>query len=168
MSPFALLICLGCFAAATLQLLHYLPLLPEKMIIRFDMDGQPNGWMDKDAFAPYYVLLLSGVTGIFVLFGLLTPTLPARMMRIPSAAYWLAPERRAETLKYMREFYLWSGAFAGLFIVAMMEMVFKINLSAAPQLDNYLFYTALGIFSAACLLATALVFWRFRKPADTA
>lgn len=161
---FAFLICIGCLVAAILQLDHYLPLLPERMAIRFDLDGKPNGWMGKDGFAIYYFCLLSFVMGVFILVGLLVAKLPPRLFNIPHRDYWMAPERRAESLRYLKEFHLWAGAFGGIFIVAMMEMIFKINLSPSPMLDNRVFYTALGFFSFSVLAGVLLAYWRFRKP----
>lgn len=164
MPVFAILICLGCFAAAFLQLQFYLPQLPEQMAIRFDLDGQPNGWMGKEGFAVYYFCLLGAVVGAFMLVGLLAHKLPARLFSIPQREYWLAPERRAESLRYLKEFHLWTGAFAGLFIVSMMEMVFKINLSEKPLLDNRLFYSMTGAFVFSVLVAVLIVCWRFKRP----
>lgn len=168
MPVFALLICLGCFAAALLQLNHYLPLLPERMAIRFDLDGTPNGWMSKDGFAVYYLCLLVFMVGVFVAVGTLATKLPARFLNIPHRDYWLAPERRAESLRYLKDFHVWTGAFIGLFIVGMMEMIFTINLNDIPRLDNQLFYTAMGTFSFSVLVAVLLVYWRFKKPAEKA
>jgi uncharacterized membrane protein len=165
---FALLICLGCIAAALLQLNHYLPLLPERMVIRFDLDGKPNGWMSKDGFAIYYLCLLGFVMGVFVLVGMLMEKLPPRLFNIPHRDYWMAPERRAESLRYLKEFHLWTGAFAGIFIAAMMEMIFKINLSDNPMLDNRVFYTGIGAFSFSILAGMLLAYWRFRKPDEKA
>ncbi|MFN7114188.1 MAG: hypothetical protein ACK4PK_07480 [Alphaproteobacteria bacterium] len=166
MPIFAILICLGCFAAALLQMDHYLPQLSGRMAVRFDLDGRPIGWMSKDGFTVYYLCLLAFVVGSFVAVGLLAGRIPPRLLGIPHRDYWLAPERRAESLRYLKEFHLWTGAFAGLFIVGMMEMVFKINLDDIPRLDNRLFYSATGAFCFTVLVAVLIICWRFKKPAE--
>lgn len=168
MRLFAVLICLGCFVAAFLQLDHFLPLLPQKIAIRFDMDGAPNGWMGKDAFALYYFFLLGVMLGVFGIFAAAVHKLPARFINIPHRHYWLAEPQRKATLDYLRELYLWTAAFAGIFIVGMMDMVLRINQMPAPRLDNRFLYTACGAFAFCIFCGIALVYWRFRKPPEKA
>jgi len=168
MRLFAVLICLGCFIAAFLQLDHFLPLLPAKIAIRFDFDGTPNGWMGKDAFALYYFFLLGVMLGVFGIFAAAVHKLPARFINIPHRDYWLAEPQRKATIGYLRELYLWTAAFSGIFIVGMMDMVLRINLTAAPKLDSRVLYTACGAFAFCILCGIALVYWRFRKPDEKA
>lgn len=166
MRIFAILICLACLAIAAMQMVYYLPLLPEKIVTAFDLNGQPAGWMGKEALAVFYPAVLAVVMGSCVIAGLIMHKLPVRFINIPNRDHYLSPPERKATLDYLRELYLWTAAFAGVFITLLMDKILRLNLTAQPQLDSCLLYTTGGtlVFSVICGLA--LVCWRFKKPKD--
>lgn len=165
MRLFAVFICLGCIVCAWLQLHHYLALLPSKIAVRFDIHGQPGGWTDKKGFTLQYLFLLGVIMGVFGIFAAIVHKLPARFINIPHRDYWLAIPQRKGTLDYLRELYLWSAAFGGIFIVGVMEMIIRANLNPPAAITGRFVYTAFGTFAIFVVCGIALVYWRFKKPA---
>lgn len=164
MRVFAILICLACLAIAAMQMVHYLPLLPATIATAFDFNGQPSGWISKDILAVIYPALMTGVVGGCIGLALLIHKLPARLINIPSKDYYLSPAQRKATLDYLRELYLWSAAFAGVFITFLMDKILRANLSPRPQMDSCGMYVIIGTFVFSAVCGLALVCWRFKKP----
>jgi uncharacterized membrane protein len=85
------------------------PHLPEKMASHFDKNGTPNNWQTKEAF----FLTMIGVLGITFAVSFVVPklinVLPPSMITLPHKEYWLAPERREETSRYMSAQMGWFG-----------------------------------------------------------
>jgi hypothetical protein len=60
---------------------------------------------------------------------------PQGKLRLPNKEYWLAPERRAETIAYFQSFFAWYGC-AFLFVeVFAMSLAMRANLSDPPVLS---------------------------------
>ena len=84
------------------QLLYYYPQLPERIASHFNFRGEPDGWMSKDAFYVFELGLLAFLLGLFFCISYFLPKMPRRLINLPNKDYWLAPERRAETLRIVR------------------------------------------------------------------
>lgn len=151
-------------AAALFQIYHYQPLLPERLATRFDFDGAPNGWMGKEGFAIYYMGLLAFIMGICAASGALMKRMSPRFINIPHRSYWLAPERRAESLRFLTALSLWTGVLTSAMIVGLMEMIFRTNLTAAPTLDGRIFYPALGLLAVFVVMTIVWTYRRFPNP----
>ena len=81
--------------------LYYLPRLPDRLATHFGNNGRPNGWMDRDTFRWFYWIMVLGVPIFFAGITALIRVLPPSLVNIPNREYWLAPERRRETLHRM-------------------------------------------------------------------
>lgn len=106
--------------------------LPDPLASHFDLSGRPNGYEGKTSFA----LVAVGVS-LFLL--ALFTSLPRTLMRMPHAyinlpnkAYWLAPERRAETFARLGTASDWMGCLTLGFLSAVFELVIRANLQRAP------------------------------------
>ena len=88
---------------------HVYPQLPERMASHFAADGTPNGWQPKQAF----FLLSCVVVGMSALVAFLAPrslsSRPAEKINLPHRQYWLAPERREDTMRFIRAQMVWFG-----------------------------------------------------------
>ena len=100
--------------AAIAQCVHDFPLLPDRLASHFGASGMPNGWMTKPQFfITYAVVLLPAFIVEFWVHRKVAKT-PEAKLRLPNKEYWLAAERRAETLAYFEIFFAWFGcAFPG-------------------------------------------------------
>jgi|SRR5579872_1401633 len=158
---------LAILAAGILQCLHDYPLLPERMASHFGPSGDPNGWMMKSQFLSVYAVVI--IPALILEFWM-----PRRIARtagnrlnLPNRDYWLAPERRAETLAYFEKFFAWYGcAFLALEVFAM-GLAMRADLHDPPRLPAGPIVSAIVgfvLFNVACITA---VVRRFSKAPKT-
>ncbi len=122
---------------------YYYPAIPETMAIHFSFSGSADSWLSKEM----YVYLISGVT-LFVLLvfwgvGKMMAKLPDDLINVPNKKYWLAPERREQTIQDLRGDLNIIGAMTMLFLGLISAIVYRANLSEAASLDPGLFWPLL-------------------------
>lgn len=149
-------------AIIMLQLAMYYPKLPDQVASHFDGRGQPDGWMEKKAFAAVSIAFPFILAIMMVAFQAIMCSIsrvPSSMINLPNKKYWLAPERRDETLAYvgpiMSRFGLWMGTATTALIVIIMGMALRANLTPDPQL-TYAMPLA-GVFVAVIIAASIKV-----------
>jgi uncharacterized membrane protein len=102
--------------------------LPARMATHFDLAGTPNGFQLKASFAWISVLLCVFMCALFALLPSIMARVPVRLFNMPNKDYWLAPERRADTLARMSALTDWLGfATVGLLVV-LFELIIRCNL----------------------------------------
>lgn len=137
--------------------------LPERVASHFGPTGAADGWMSRSAFAMSYVGLVVGMAALFGGTGWWLRRFPTSMINLPHREFWLAPERREETLAALGR--LMSGI--GLATVGFLGVVFHLCLKA--NLDGT-FRLGSGIFVALALYLGLLGAWivllllRFGRP----
>lgn len=121
-------------AVAALQIWSYYPRLPDTVASHFDGQGTPNGWQTKGVFFSFF---LGGIVLATVLcYGVpkMIAAMPYSTIHLSHKEYWLAPERRATTLAYIRNFFAWLSC-AVLFVeLAAIEYTIRANLSPEQRL----------------------------------
>jgi uncharacterized membrane protein len=155
------------FALALLgavQYVYYAPRLPEVLGSHFAVNGAVNGWQSKAAFfsMELAIVVLAAVVG----FGIprIIAAMPVSLINLPNREFWLSPERRDETLSYIRVWSAWFGCALLAFLLFVMELAFRANLHTPPRFNNSAFVPALlafVIFDAAALIWLIL---HFSKP----
>jgi uncharacterized membrane protein len=138
--------------------------LPARVASHFDIQGYANGFTPRED----YLLLMMGLglgipIALVILFVVLPYFVPTRL-RIPSRDYWIAPDRRSETLSTIATSGLiFAGIVAG-FMIALHLLVVQANNRMPPQLDNALLYTLIALLIIA-ILAWQFILWRrFQVP----
>jgi hypothetical protein len=141
-SIFFILVALG-----AVQLFYYSPRLPRMVGSHFGTRGVANDWQPKTLF--FCIELGIIVLAIVVSFGIprIIEVLPVSLINLPRKEFWLSPDRRAETLLYLRVWNAWFGCALLAFLLFVMELVFRANLHNPPQLSNAAFIPALGAFA---------------------
>jgi hypothetical protein len=138
--------------------------LPEHLATHFDWSGQPNGWMGREA----YLVLTAGIGIGFPVFLMtlcwVTRFLPASMVNLPHRDYWLAPERRAETARYLGRHSLWLGAAAIVFITGVNLLTINANNHPSAHLSSSAVLLLAGSFVAVTALWTVALYRHFRAP----
>lgn len=124
--------------------------LPDPVTTHFVASGAPDGTMSRQA-------LVLAMVALLVLVPPSIPWLTARALRrgrfnIPNAAYWLAPERHAATVRYLERFGAIAGVQAAAYLCFNFWLLVHANVAGggAVHLDTTLFLGGLG----ACLLVT--------------
>ena len=143
------------FALAFAQWQDAYPRLPDRIATHFDGAGHPNGWSSKDSFG----IIMAVILGLFLLPMLVTIAIvgkvPDHLINLPRKDYWLAPERRAETISFINRQLLWMSVGFVAFGVYVNHLVIEANLVTPPRLSaNFLW--------ALVALLVALAIWLVR------
>lgn len=138
------------------QARFYSSRMPWVIASHFGSHGAPNGWQTQSAFFAMEIF----VVAIAALLGFLVPktlsAIPVSLINLPNKQYWLAPERRESTLGYFRLHFAWFGCALLAFLLFVMELAFRANLTTPHQLNNTAFIAALIAFLA------FMTFWTVR------
>lgn len=150
-------------AAGVLQLLHYYPLLPERMASHFDGTGRPDGFQSKDTFFALSASMLIVTVVLFGGLGALFRRIPPKWFNLPNRDYWLAPERREETIEGISGQMEWFGAASLALYLFVIQRVFETNRTSEPKLDSGSLFVILGIYLSFTGVWIARFVRRFRK-----
>jgi hypothetical protein len=138
--------------------------LPAVVASHFDLAGYANGTMSRSSYLLFMALMMFGVPLLVVELNIILPRFVPRLIRIPARDYWLAPERRGETLASIAT----SGAFIACLIVAFMIalhlLVVEANARTPARIDSEALWMLIGSFVIATLVWQFLRWRRFRRP----
>ncbi len=136
--------------------------LPPLVAAHFDVTGRANGYLAR---GPYIAILLL----ITVVVPLLVVIVPSRAfthadarLNLPNREYWLAPERRAETVRFLTRqvsVYAWLVV---IFLCYTQWLVVRANALRPPTLDLRAFLTGLALFLVCTLYWVLNLVRRFR------
>lgn len=158
--PFYVFALLGGVLLADLALT--VPSLAEPIATHFDGAGRPNGWITRGGYAIFMASFGIGlpllILGLLPLFSRRYP----KRVNIPNRSFWLAPERREETLLFLRWHIGWLAALLVFFVLAVHHLVLMANASRPPALPHTPFLFMMGCFLAGIAVWTALLYRRFR------
>jgi uncharacterized membrane protein len=150
-------------AAGVAQLFYYYPRLPDTMASHFDGSGRPNGFQTRDAFFGFCAAVLFVTAGLFGGLGVLFRKLPSKWFNLPNRDYWLAPERREETIEILSSQMEWFGAASLALYLYVMQMVFATNQTTEPSLDSGSMFVVIGLYLLFSAIWTARFITRFRQ-----
>lgn len=138
--------------------------LPPEVASHFNGSGHADATMSRGAYLTVMAVLANGVP-------VLTWWLQDRAARlgrvnIPHYEFWLAPERRAASLRFMSRHARAMSLALLVLLVSVHLLVVKAHLAgeARPVLDIHAFFAVLLSFVAFSLLWIAELFRRFRRP----
>ncbi len=158
---FPMSILAACTLALIAELAYFYPQLPETIASHFDADGVPNGWMSRRAFMGVMVSV-SFITVIPTVGLALALPRMSGSINIPNKAYWLAPERREETIAAISSAMIWMEcAVMGLLIV-LTFFVCRLNIAGTARLELPMLPT-LGVFFALVGFIIARLILKFRN-----
>jgi uncharacterized membrane protein len=155
-------------AAGVVQLLYSYPQLPETVASHFDGAGEPDGFQSKNAFVGFSTAMLVLTLFLFGGLGPLFRKFPSNWFNLPNRDYWLAPERREQTLEAISAQMEWLGAASlGLYLFVI-QMVIETNQTSEPRLDSSSMLVVLGLYLLFTAIWTTRFILRFRKPSFSA
>jgi uncharacterized membrane protein len=157
-SIFFMLIVLG-----AAQFFFYAPRLPETLASHFGKAGSVNAWQTKTVFFSMELAII--VLAVVVSFSIprVIAAMPVSMINLPQKQFWLSPDRREDTLAYIRTWTAWLGCALLAFLLFVMELVFRANLHSPPQLNMAAFVPALLAFVAFDTVAILRLILHFSK-----
>lgn len=137
--------------------------LPEVMASHFAGSGQANGQMSRNA---YLTLMIGVATGLPLGITALQSLVLGSGVRInlPNGAYWLASQRKAATLTFLRDQSMWFGVMLAAFVCFVHLCVVDAHKVVPPQLSSSVFLLGLAFYVLATVVWAIAFFVRFRRP----
>jgi hypothetical protein len=134
--------------------------MPPVVASHFDASGVANGSMPRG----FYIRFMAGL--IVALPALLAITSysigrPNARINLPNRDYWLAPERRDQTIAYLRQYLMRFGAMLVVFLCYVHWLVVRANEIQPPRLSNRALFAGLIVFLVYALVWTRLLLRRF-------
>lgn len=151
---------------ALLQSIYFYPQLPETISSHYNAQGVADNWSTKGTFFLLYALVIGLMLALFTLIPRLIRTLPSALINLPNKEYWLAPERRDQTLDSFANQMRWFGVAVIAFLVAVFQLVLSANLPGSAGFPTTLAILALGAFLLFTVAWTIrmLMAWRIPRP----
>jgi uncharacterized membrane protein len=130
--------------------------LPDPMASHFNANGVATAWMPKSGFFMLIlVVTLAASVPVFVVSKSMAK-LPNDKINLANKEYWLAPERRAETVEYLGTQMGWFGCALLALLYCGLYNAVAANLRTNHTFDSGFFYVVLGVFFA------FILFWLVR------
>ena len=123
--------------------------LPERLATHFDLDGQADGWMTRAGHVRFIIGFGLGVP-LFILFvGQIITKLGGAGLNIPNRDYWLAPERRTQTLAFTRRELVRLACLLVVFFAMINHLILQANTQTPVRLAGGQFWLSMAIFIGA-------------------
>ena len=148
------------------QTIYYYPRLPAVVGQHFGGDGRANGWASRDAFFILSWTVLLVISAIFIFTPRALRTVPVSLINLPNKDYWLAPERKEESLRFLEREMEWMGAMTVGFIALVLHLAVRANLNPEHRLENGAFVTLLFAFLMATSGWIVRLYRRFPDPSS--
>ena len=81
------------------QIAYFYPRLPAQIASHFNFWGEADGWMPKENFTIFQLFLLVFILSTTSLIPIVFNKMPDSLINVPNKSYWLAPERREESVR---------------------------------------------------------------------
>jgi hypothetical protein len=138
--------------------------LPPRVASHFNGAGVPDGWMSRPAYVATMAAVVVGLALLQVGIFYSIRYFPSSVINLPHREYWLAPERRTETMEVMFRAGIWLAIFISVFMLVIHLLVVDANRSQPVRLSSFV-WLLLAIFLVAVLFWTIALIQRFRRAA---
>ncbi len=154
-------------AGSIVQNAFYWNHLPERVATHFNAQGEPDAWMNRTAATAMMLGFQLGIPLFVLMMAWLASSLPSSMVNIPHREYWLAPERREPTLRYMRDCMAWIAVLTSIFMMSINHLTFMANRDVA-SLPLAPFLALMAAFLVAVFAVVGCLVRHFRIPRQVA
>jgi hypothetical protein len=139
--------------------------LPPEVASHFVAGGTANAFMPRDVYLRFMTALVVVLPLLFAVLSSVTAKLPVRYINLPNREYWLAPERQADTLAYLRRHGTRFGIVLAVFLCFVHWLVVLANAHSPARFPEPLFFAGITVFliALAIWLGTFVVHFR-RRP----
>lgn len=138
--------------------------LPALVASHFDAAGNANGYMSRDSYEVFTLVLLVALPGALVGSTYLMFRAEPGHLRLPNAEYWLAPERAQATVAFVAAHTVRLAIFLTLFIGYVHGLVVAANRAQPAHLSASAMALGLAVFLAGMVLWIGLFLHQFRQP----
>jgi Protein of unknown function (DUF1648) len=138
--------------------------LPDIVTTHFGSSGEADGSMSRAIYVRFMLLFVVLLPlGLNLLVGRVL-RLPSTRINIPHREYWLAPERRTETVERLRTHMRLFGLMLAGFLCYVHWRVVQANRLTPPALDSTKFAYGLALFMVALTAWIVVLRRAFRPP----
>ncbi len=138
--------------------------LPRLVGSHFGRGGIATGFIPRNRYL-FATMFASVLLPLVIVFPIsLALRNPNARINLPNRDYWLTPERRPETVNFIRTQMMRFGAALLLFICYVHWLVVQANLKSPPRLAGSAFVSAVAVFIGFVIVWIAIHYTRFRKP----
>lgn len=157
-TPFLLLIaCAVAFLWLTSQS------LPDVVGSHFDASGAADGFMPRSWYVGCMLVMVVVFPLLLVIVQSFVLGRPRARINLPNREYWLAPERRTETIDFLRQHLVHFGSMLVVFLSYTHWLVVRANAVTPPRLAAVWFVGGICVFLAAALLWVRALLGHFRN-----
>jgi uncharacterized membrane protein len=136
--------------------------LPRLVAAHFDAAGHATGYLRRGPYVAILLLIAVVVPVLVVIIPCRALAHPDVRVNLPNRDYWLAPERRAATVRFLsRQMALFAWLLV-IFLCYAQWLVVRANALSPPTLDSRAFLTGLVLFLACIVLCIGRLVRRFR------
>jgi uncharacterized membrane protein len=139
------------------------PQLPARLATHFGVDGKPDGWMTREEHVRFLLTLGLGSALFLLLVSEIITRLGGWGLNIPRRDYWLAPERRDQTLTTVQAKLIWGACLFILFFVGINHIILRANAGASAQLPGGELIWLVATFLGATIVWTVLLIRPFYR-----
>lgn len=148
---------------AIAQLGYWYNVLPDVVPSHFDSQGNIDSEMGKTAFTALFVgMHLMFLVG-FPLIGNALRRVPDSMINVPNKEYWLAPERRSQTIEFNRQMLTFFGYLTSWLMMGCFHLTAIVATTDRTSIEPE-FIWILGIYLAIVFGFLGFIMFRFRSP----
>lgn len=138
--------------------------LPERVAVHFGMDGHADGWAHRHQAVKSFENFMF-VPAIFLLLALVMEVSPVSAFHLPYGEYWLAPERRAQTVATISRHVIWMGCLMQGFLAGIYWLTIDANRQTTPHLPFLFLPLLLGFLLAMAICVISLLRPFYKPPA---
>lgn len=120
--------------------------LPPVVASHFVAGGTANGFMPRATYLFTIIALLVGLPLLVALISSFATILPTRFINLPNREYWLAPERQADSLDYLRKQGARFGVILAVFLCFVHWLVVRANARSPALFPESLFFAGMAAF----------------------
>jgi uncharacterized membrane protein len=137
--------------------------LPPVVASHFAAGGAANGFMPRATYLRFMVTLVVGLPLLIALLASITSLLPVRFINLPNREYWLAPERQADSLAYLRNHSARFGVLLVIFLCYVHWLVVRANLLSPALFPESMFFPGMAVFLVCLVLWLGTLVVHFRR-----
>jgi hypothetical protein len=137
--------------------------LPEVAASHFVGSGAANGFMTRGSYESFMLLFVVVLPLVLVFVPTISLDNPKAGIRLPNKEYWLAPERQAETIAFLRQHMARFGSMLVVFLCYIHWLVIRANTLVPPQMPASWVIGGIVVFVISALIWTNMLLRRFRN-----
>jgi len=136
--------------------------LPEIVASHFVASGAANGFMPRRFYVGFMLVFVVALPSALVFLPAANLNKPNARINLPNREYWLAPERRAETLEVLHAYMARIGSMLVIFLSYVHWLVVRANTLVPPRMSKPWIIGGLVVFGVCTLLWAWALVGRFR------